>query len=97
MVKIDKISFSSRTDECFAHIFFKFYASLLLLQIVNLTAIRDVQPKYLETASVRSTSMEVSLFTQTAHLHTCYHHYNVSIFNKTKSDIVHHTDFNVYI
>lgn len=52
----------------FAHIFFKFYASLLLLQIVNLTAIRDVQPKYLETASVRSTSMEVSLFTQTAHL-----------------------------
>lgn len=42
-------------------VFFKFYMGLLL-QIVNLTAIRDARPKYLETASVRSTSTEVSLF-----------------------------------
>lgn len=43
-------------------VFFKFCMGLLLLQIVNSTAIRDARPKYLETASVRSTSTEVSLF-----------------------------------
>lgn len=45
----------------FDYIFFQFYVSPLL-QTVNLTAIKDAQPKYLETASGRSTSMEVSLF-----------------------------------
>lgn len=43
------------------NVFFKWDTSLLL-QIVNLTAIRDVQPKYPETAWVRLTSMEVSVF-----------------------------------
>lgn len=49
-------SLSDLTNQRLVTFFFVF----LRLQIVSLTAIRDVRPKYLETASVRSTLTEVS-------------------------------------